>query len=280
MATTTLAKKEKLYKTSTIQERTLRVAYPAGKGKMVLRTQNDWDKDVEPISVSKDGTISTFEVSADQPFLYFKPCLVTEDGEHHWSVGANKLLLMEEKDQRILYPFFFGSEKGRYSKLIEFDSKILNRKHHLRVYLPPGYDENTLATYAVAFMQDGQNLFFPEEAFLGQTWEVDETSQTLRSMSAVDDFVIIGIRPGDRMEEYTKPGYEKYAKSLAEEIVPLAESKLRIGTDRRYRSVWGSSLGGVVSFYTVWQNPEVFGVSVCMSSTFYNKYDLIERVMK
>jgi predicted alpha/beta superfamily hydrolase len=279
MATTT-EQKEKLYKTSTIQKRTLRVAYPAGKGKMVLRTQNDWDKDVEPISVSTDGNISTFELSVDQPFLYFKPCLVTGDGEYHWSVGANKLLLMEEKDQRILYPFFFGSEKGRYSNLIEFPSKILNRLHHLRVYLPPGYDENTLATYAVAFMQDGQNLFFPEEAFLGQTWEIDETSQTLRAMSAVDDFVIIGIRPGDRMEEYTKPGYEKYARSLAEEIVPLAESKLRIGTDRRFRSVWGSSLGGVVSFYTVWQYPQIFGVAVCMSSTFSHKDDLIERVMK
>lgn len=271
--------KEKLYKTSTIQTRTLRIAYPAGRGRMVLRTQNDWDKDVEPIAVSEDGNTWTFELSADQPFIYFKPCLITDDGQYHWSVGANKLLLMEEKDQRILYPFFFGSERGRYSKLIEFPSKILNRNHYLRVYLPPGYEENTLSTYAVAFMQDGQNLFFPEEAFLGQTWEVDETSQTLRSMSAVEDFVIVGIRPGDRMKEYTSPGYVDYARSLAEEIVPLAESKLRIGKDRRNRSVWGSSLGGVVSFYTVWQYPEIFGVAVCMSSTFSHKDDLIERVM-
>jgi predicted alpha/beta superfamily hydrolase len=273
-------KKEKLYQTSTTQVRTLRVSYPAGMGRIVLRTQNDWDADLEPISVSEDGNTITFEVSADQPFLYFKPVLITDDGEHHWCIGANKLLLMEEKDQRILYPFFFSSEKGRYSKLIEFPSKILNRTHYLRVYLPPGYDENTLAMYPVAFMQDGQNMFFPEEAFMGQTWEVDETSQTLRSMSAVEDFVIVGIRPGDRMEEYTKPGYEKYARSLAEEIVPLAETKLRIGTDRRHRSVWGSSLGGVVSFYTVWQYPDVFGVAVCMSSTFSHKDDLIERVMK
>jgi hypothetical protein len=28
----------------------------------------------------------------------------------------------------------------------------------LRVYLPPGYHEDTLTTYPVAFMQDGQNL--------------------------------------------------------------------------------------------------------------------------
>ena len=59
--------------------------------------------------------------------------------------------------------------------------------------MSPGYDENTLATYPVAFMQDGQNLFFPDEAFMGQDWNVGVTSATLRAMSAVEDFVIIGI---------------------------------------------------------------------------------------
>jgi predicted alpha/beta superfamily hydrolase len=278
-ATIEAPKKERLYKTSKVLTRTLRIAYPAGNGRIVLRSEQDWEKDVEAVSVSEDGTVSTFELSFNQPFIYFKPCLIGNDGVFHWSLGANKLLLMEEKDQRIMYPYFFSSVKGRFSELIEFPSQILGRTHSLRVYLPPGYTENTLATYPVAFMQDGQNLFFPEEAFMGNTWDIDETSQTLRSMNAVEDFVIVGIKSGDRMKEYTSPGYVDYARSLAEEIVPMAQSKLRIGNHRRYRSVWGSSLGGVVSFYTVWQYPEVFGVAVCMSSTFSHKDDLIERVM-
>jgi enterochelin esterase-like enzyme len=98
-------------------------------------------------------------------------------------------------------------------------------------------------------------------------------------MSAAEDFIIIGVQSADRMKEYTAPGYEAYARSLAEEIVPEAQRLLRIIDDRRYRSVWGSSLGGVVSFYTVWQFPEVFGVAVCMSSTFSHKDNLIERVL-
>ena len=49
--------------------------------------------------------------------------------------------------------------------------------------------------------------------------------------------------------------------------------------NRRFRSVWGSSLGGVVSFYTAWQHPDVFGSAVCMSSTFSHKDNLIERVL-
>jgi len=273
------APRERLYKTSATLTRKLRVAYPVGMGRMILRTELDWDQSIEPLSISEDGNISTFELTADQPFLYCKPCLIEPNGTLHWSTGANTLVLMEEEDQRIMYPFFFASEQGRFSDLVEFPSQILGRNHYLRVYLPPGYDENTLATYPAAFMQDGQNLFFPEEAFLGQTWDLNETSQILRSMSAVEDFVLIGIRSGDRMKEYTAPGYEAYAKSLAEEIVPRAQKLLRIGHHRRFRTVWGSSLGGVVSCYTVWQYPEVFGVAVRMASTFSHKDNLIERVL-
>ena len=75
------------------------------------------------------------------------------------------------------------------------------------------------------------------------------------------------------------PGYERYARSLVEEVVPELERRgIRAESHRRYRSVWGSSLGGVVSFYTVWQHPDVFGSAVCMSSTFSHKDDLIDRV--
>ena len=273
------AKKEKLYKTATTLKRKISIAYPAGKGRIILRTETDWNKDIEPVSISEDGNITVFHVEADQPFLYFKPCLITDNGIYHWSVGANKLLLMEEDDKRISYPFFFGSDQGSFSDLYEFPSKILGRTHYLRAYLPAGYVENTLAAYPVAFMQDGQNLFFPDEAFMGNTWQVDDTIWQLHSMSAAEDLVIIGIRSGDRMQEYTSPGYEAYAHSLAEEVVPEAQRLLRIVDNRRFRSVWGSSLGGVVSFYTVWQYPEVFGVAVCMSSTFSHKDDLIERVL-
>jgi predicted alpha/beta superfamily hydrolase len=271
-------KKLKLRKARPILERILRISYPAAGGRLILRTEQDWKRDIEPIAVSEDGNTFTFQLQATQPFLYFKPCLV-RDRELRWSVGPNKLLLMAERDERVLNPFFFGADHGRFSRLIEFSSEILGRAHRLRVYLPPGYDENTLASYAVAYMQDGQNLFFPEEAFRGQEWKVDETSQTLRAMSAVEDFVIVGIYSGDRMRDYTAPGYTAYARSLAEEIVPEAQRLLRITNHRRYRTVWGSSLGGVVSFYTVWQYPRVFGTAVCMSSTFSHKDNLIERVL-
>ena len=173
--------KERLYRTQTVMKRNLHLAYPAGNGGMVPRTEQDWERDIEPISTSEDGTVWTFQLEADQPFLYFKAILI-RDGQRHWAVGENALLVMEEDDGRISYPVFFSPNHGKFSELIEFESAILNRVHRIRAYVPCGYYENTLATYPVAFMQDGQNLFFPDEAFMGSDWGVNRTSETLSSM--------------------------------------------------------------------------------------------------
>ena len=80
-------------RTETLLRRKLRVRYPAGRGRIVLRTELDWDRDIEPVAVSDDGETSTFALEAQAPFLYFKPCLRMPDGAGvRWSVGANLLV--------------------------------------------------------------------------------------------------------------------------------------------------------------------------------------------
>ena len=49
---------------------------------------------------------------------------------------------------------------------------------------------------------------------------------------------------------------------MVEELVPAEQLFLRTTGNRLDRTMWGSSLGGVVSFYTVWQYPEIFGGAV------------------
>jgi enterochelin esterase-like enzyme len=186
---------------------------------------------------------------------------------------------MTHPGARDVYPYFSGSEQGSFSPLIELDSSILGRRHRVRAYVPPGYRENTLKKYPVLFMQDGKNLFFPEEAFLGRDWSVDEALQLLDGMNAVDKVVVVGIHSGDRMAEYTKPGYESYGRSVVEEVIPEAARRLRLIGGRGETAVMGSSLGGVVSFFMAWQWPQVFGAAACMSSTFSHKDDLVERVL-
>ena len=128
-------------------------------------------------------------------------------------------------------------------------------------------------------MQDGKNLFFPEEAFMGREWQVDEVLDQLDAMSAIDRVVVLGIYSADRMTDYTLPGYEAYARSVVEEIRPVVAERLRVLDSPLETAVLGSSLGGVAAFYMAWQYPEVFGYAACMSSTFSYQDDLIERVL-
>ena len=43
----------------TTVKRTLRVSYPGAEGGLVLRTELDWGRDIEPIAVSEDGNTAT-----------------------------------------------------------------------------------------------------------------------------------------------------------------------------------------------------------------------------
>jgi len=268
-----------MYETTSLLRRQVHVRYPGGSGEMVLRTELDWDHDVEPGEVSADGETSTFTLEARRPFLYLKPLLKSADGHERWAQGPNVLLLMTTDVAAETFPFFEGTHSGTFSNVLELDSAILRRTQYGRVYLPPGYAENTLRRFPVFYMQDGKNLFFPEEAFLGRDWKVDQALSLLDAMNAIDHAIVVGVYSGDRMHDYTQPGYEAYARSIVEEIKPRIDAKVRTFTSPRETAVLGSSLGGVVAFYMAWQYPEVFGMAACMSSTFAHKNDLIDRVL-
>jgi predicted alpha/beta superfamily hydrolase len=171
-----------------------------------------------------------------------------------------------------------GDLKSRLRLHQQFPSKVEEEKHDFIVYLPPMYDEQADRRFPVLYMQDGQNLFFPEEAFAAD-WQVDRTVGLLDSMNAIDEFVVVGVYSRDRMEEYTKPGYSAYGESLIGEVKPRIDQEFRTfpGPDRT--GVIGSSLGGVVSFFLAWEWPQIFGGAACLSSTFGHKDDLLERVL-
>ena len=259
-------------------ERRVRVVYPLESGRIVLSTGPAWDTRLEPEAVSGGGHEFEFTLRSERPFIYCRPCLVSEEGVR-LACGPGNLVVMTESARRDIYPHFSAENSGRISPVVRSESHILGRPHLFRVYLPPGYEENTLRRYRVVYMQDGRNLFFPEEAFLGAEWEVDETLDLLDSMSVIDKTIVVGVYAAEREEEYTAPGYRLYGRSIVEEVKPLIDSRFRTLAGPAETGVMGASLGGVVSFYMAWEWPEVFGRVACLSSTFGWRDDLIERVL-
>ena len=257
---------------------TIHVHYPLASGRMLLRTDQDWGRNVEPIAVSDDGLHAEFSLALDRPYLYFKP-VIAEGNAFRWSVGHNYLVVAGRHQVRDIYPYFYSSATCTACELQDLDSSPGSQGHAFRVFYPPGHEENTLKRYPVLYMQDGQNLFFSGEAFLGVHWKIRETLVLLDAMNLVDKVIVVGVYPYHREDDYTLPGYEAYGRFLVENLKPHIDREYRTLSAPENTAVMGSSLGGVVSFYLAWQYPEVFGMAACMSSTFGWQDNLRQRVM-
>jgi enterochelin esterase-like enzyme len=74
-----------------------------------------------------------------------------------------------------------------------FGSAHLESPRNVLVYVPPGYGEEPERRYPVLYMQDGQNLCNPDDAFGGVAWAVDETAQALIIAGEIEPLIIVGI---------------------------------------------------------------------------------------
>ena len=69
-----------------------------------------------------------------------------------------------------------------------------------------------MARYPPPTCRMGRTCSSQRTHFATRIWEIDETSQVLRAMRAIEELIIVGVYSNERREEeYTKPGYEAYA---------------------------------------------------------------------
>jgi predicted alpha/beta superfamily hydrolase len=262
-----------------LQKQLIRIHYPTDGARIALRTEEDWDSNIEAHSIRQNGCVSEFQIETERPYFYFKPVLLSE-GAIMWLRGENFLAVPTSSTPLEIHPYFREDTHCSVCELMPPLANPSGRQHRFRVFLPPGYHENTLRKYPVLYMHDGHNFFFKEEAFVGNTWRTDEVLNMLDKMNAIEEVIVVGIYPNDRMTEYTLPGYQDYGRFLVETLKPLIDAKYRTLTDPLNTAVMGSSLGGVVSLFLGWQWPEVFGKVACLSSTFTYRDDLLDRVSK
>jgi predicted alpha/beta superfamily hydrolase len=155
----------------------------------------------------------------------------------------------------------------------------------LTVYLPPSYARGE-RHYPVLYMQDGQNLFDPQESFAG-SWRVD----IAMDQAAARGFegIAVGIRHAGegRLAEYspfddpeTGPGRgREYVEYLADRIKPLVDARFRTIPGRGTTCVAGSSMGGLISLFAFLARPDVFGAVAAMSpSLWYAERAIFEAV--
>ncbi len=87
-----------------------------------------------------------------------------------------------------------------------FKSSIFADTQTLRIWLPPGYNDqaNAQRHYPVLYMLDGENLFDVCTSGFQQEWRIDETLTRLITDGSVEPLIVVGIdSPGKRRaDEY------------------------------------------------------------------------------
>lgn len=156
---------------------------------------------------------------------------------------------------------------GREEIINDFSSEILNNKRKLRVYLPKGYGDS-VETYPVLYMHDGQNVFAPGGPF--GCWNIDTTVDVLTDAGTINPVIVVGIdNTSNRELEYNfgnRGIVEKYAQFVITEVMPFINAQYRTKTGRENTAIMGSSYGGNASLYFAWYHSEVFGMAGCVSS--------------
>ena len=151
----------------------------------------------------------------------------------------------------------------------------------VRVWLPPDYDGWGATRYPVLYFNDGQNLFEAATSFAGVHWQVGETATRLIAGKKIPPLIIVGIdnTGRSRMREFMPyksrdprvlhPAGHCYPEFLQQEVMPLVEERYPILRGPENTGLGGSSLGGLITLYTLLAAPGVFGQALIESPSLF-----------
>jgi len=141
------------------------------------------------------------------------------------------------------------------------------------VYLPKSY-ASSRKRYPVLYMHDAQNLFDASTSYAGE-WEIDEYLDRIESPESI----IVGIEHGNekRIDELTPFRHKEYGGGNGDNYLKFIKNTLKPYIDKTYRTkprvewtgIFGSSLGGLISFYAMLKYPETFGRAGVFSPAFW-----------
>jgi len=159
----------------------------------------------------------------------------------------------------------------------------LDRQRKIWVYLPPNYNDSN-SNYPVLYMHDAQNLFDTKTSYADE-WNVDETLNSLFYETGFQT-IVVGIENGGdkRLDEYSPWKNNKYGGGEGDDYLDFIVNTLKPHIDANYKTlsnkkntaIFGSSMGGLISYYAALKYPDVFGKAGVYSPTFWFAPEVFE----
>ena len=159
---------------------------------------------------------------------------------------------------------------------------------HVRVWLPASYDEDHERRYPVCYLQDGQNVFTPDTAFAGVSWNAHTTAQRLIDEKRIEPVILVAVDNSGRhrTDDYTPVPFHgrgghanDFVRMLIDEIKPFVDAHYRTRPDRENTAIAGASLGGLFALHAALSRPDVFSRAAALSPTvWWGNGELLRRV--
>lgn len=163
--------------------------------------------------------------------------------------------------------------------------KIYNkcRDKNIIVYLPDDYYQSE-ERYPVLYMNDGQNAFFDDQAYIGVSWGMEDYlkksdlkvivvaipcvfSEYGRASEYGPWNVESGVLMRDESHELIKGTGEDYCEWLIHDLKPYIDGRYRTLEDDT--AMVGSSSGGVITAYACMKHPDVFHKGAAVSTAYW-----------
>ena len=181
-----------------------------------------------------------------------------------------------------------AADQGRFVEIAAVPTTNI-APPHVTIWLPPGYDASR-RRYAVVYMHDAQNLFFPERSNFNKVWAADKSALRLIAAKKVAPFIIVGIdQPGkDRGRQYMPQRLyaslapdiqadlqkfvqgtvfsDAYLRFIVKDLKPVIDRTYRTKPGPSHTAIAGSSMGALISLYAISEYPHVFGIAGCVST--------------
>ncbi len=145
-------------------------------------------------------------------------------------------------------------------KTVEFESKLLNKKEIVQIFLPEDYLENDEKRYPVIYIFDG-NQFFQTVAGIIKSLSRDKI---------IPESIVVGVNP-KRDYCFTKENIELYLDFISKELQPFIRNNYN---STFYNIAIANSLNGQIGLYELILNKNIFQ-SYILSSPYFTISDYL-----
>lgn len=153
---------------------------------------------------------------------------------------------------------------GTVREGLTIDSEILRTTVRYTIYLPFDYTTST-RSYPVVYLLHGGNGDETTWIHLG---EVHLTADALILNRSIPPMIMVMPAAGNSRYVNNYDNSVRYEDFFFDEFIPYIESVYRIVSDKRSRSVLGSSMGGYGSLVYALRHPDVFAAGVSFAGSF------------